>query len=613
MDKIVIVGTGYVGLVTGLCLADMNNSVICVDIDEEKIKKLKCGESPIYEPNLEALLQKNILNGKISFSTDLELALRKSWCIFLCLPTPSDEDGSADLKYVLNASEDIANIISEQGDREFLIVNKSTVPVGTSEKIKNIFRAKGLSKVVVASNPEFLREGYAIYDFMNPDRIIIGTEDEWAKKEFLELYLPFTHTEKNILFMDEKSAELTKYASNSFLAVKISYMNDLAKLCETIGADIDSIRLGMGLDERIGEKFLFAGLGYGGSCFMPNETISIVIDDAYKKISFEDLWKEFDNEEIQKSENFELINLENKDFYTLGFDFLNYVSENQKIYYLTRRNYNQKVLSYETKNGYKQMLTLDHPVIFNAENNIPTLCLAKDIEVGYVIYSFNENSIPFSFNLDEIIKVEHIDTPSDIVYSIETQNETVITGNGIVSHNCFPKDVRAILKTGSDNNIDLSIIKSAMEINQEQRNLFIHTIDQKLIELSTESPEIAIWGISFKPNTDDIREAPSIDIIEHLLDRGIKVKSYDPRAKNNIFNENKNFRRSSSALESTEDADILIICTEWDEFKNIDLHQLKSSMRGSTIIDGRNIWNLEYMNNSAFDYISIGRKEIKKS
>lgn len=613
MEKIAIIGTGYVGLVTGVCLAEKNNSVICVDIDSNKIQMLKSGKSPIYEPGLEELLEKNIIKGKITFTDDLEKAIKNSWCIFLCLPTPSDEDGSADLQYVIKASEDIANILSKESDKQILVINKSTVPVGTSNIVLEIFHNKGLRNVTVASNPEFLREGFAINDFMNPDRVVIGTTSEWAKKELLELYLPFTHSDKNILFMDERSAELTKYASNSFLAVKISYMNELSRLCETLDADIDSIRIGMGLDNRIGGKFLFPGIGYGGSCFMPSETVNLAFDNSYRKVSLENLWNELSSEEVKKTENFELINLEKKDYEVLGFDFLNYAVENQKLYYLTRRLYNEKVVAFETKGGRKQLLTLDHPVIYNAEDNVPTLCLAKDIKTGYNIYILDENKISYKFNLDEIAKVEYVDSPTEFVYSVETQNETVITEYGIISHNCFPKDVKAILKTGTDNNIDLSIIKSAMQTNQEQRKFFIGKIDSYLDKLSLKQPQIAIWGISFKPDTDDIREAPSMDIIAHLLSKNILIKAFDPEAKQTGFENNSNFHRTSSLFEATEDADILVICTEWSEFKNVDFQTLKSSMRGSTIIDGRNLWDLQTMKQNEFDYVSIGRRNIKKS
>lgn len=613
MDKIAIIGTGYVGLVTGVCLAEKNNSVVCFDIDTNKIQMLKKGKSPIYEPGLEELLQKNIIKGKIYFTDTLEIAIEKAWCIFLCLPTPSDEDGSADLKYVLKACEDISTALLKYSSKQILVINKSTVPVGTSDKVLEIFKNKGLENVIVASNPEFLREGFAITDFMDPDRVVIGTNNEWARKELLELYFPFTNSDKRILFMDKRSAELTKYASNSFLAVKISYMNELSRLCESLDADIDSIRIGMGLDNRIGEKFLFPGIGYGGSCFMPNETISLAFDNSYRCVSLENLWNELSSEEIQKTENFELINLENKDYDVLGFDFFNYVIENQKLYYLTRRSYTDKVVSFETKNGHKQILTLDHPVIYNSEDNIPTLCLAKDIKKGYSIFTYSENKIKHKFNLEEIIKVEYIDTPSNFVYSVETQNETVITGSGIISHNCFPKDVKAIVRTGEDNNIDLSIIKSAMQTNQEQRKFFISKIECCLEKLFLKQAQIAIWGISFKPDTDDIREAPSIDVISHLLSKNILVKAYDPEAKETGFENNSNFHRTSNLFEATEDADILVICTEWDEFKNADFSSLKSSMKGYTIIDGRNLWDLETMENNQFDYISIGRKSIKKS
>jgi UDPglucose 6-dehydrogenase len=612
MKKIAIIGTGYVGIVTGSCLSESGNKVICVDIDQNKVEMMKKGISPIYEPGLEDILKRNLDSGRIQFTTNLKEAIDSSWCVFLCLPTPSDEDGSADLSYVLKVAEDIAEIISISGDRELLVINKSTVPVGTSTKVLDKFTKRELKKVVVASNPEFLREGFAVEDFMKPDRVVVGTTNEWAKKSLTKLYEPFTRSGNPIIIMDEASAELTKYAANSFLAVKISYINEISRLCEKLGANVDDVRRGIGTDERIGKRFLFPGIGYGGSCFMPNETLQFVVGDSYKKISFETLWEELKNEDFQKTENFELLNLETKDFSVLGFDFKNFVLQNQNIYYLTRRSYTEKVVKFETRDGHKQMLTLDHPIIYNSDENIPTLMLAHNLSVGTKIFTYDENKLPYEIDLDEVISKEIIDSPFPMVYSIETENETVVTEFGIVSHNCFPKDVRAILKTSEDYGIDLSIIKSAMLTNHTQRELFIHTIENKLNELGIEeNAKIGIWGISFKPNTDDIREAPSIDIIRHLLTKNHSISAYDPEASNTGFENNPNFNRTNTYLQAVNEVDVLVICTEWTEFRGIDFDELLSTMKGKTIIDGRNLWDVKEMIGKGFNYISIGRSEIK--
>lgn len=395
MEKIAIIGTDYIGLVTGACLAQNGNSVICFDRDSDRIKSLKNANSFINEPGLDELLKSNILKGKIKFSDNLDKVIKYSWCIFICPTYNSNKDDISQYQEILNVSEEISKILSNELTREILILNRVKISKNIIKDINQIFLKNGLQKIYVASNPEFLTEGFAINQFMNQDKVFVETSSEWVKREIVELYSSFINKTQDIIFIDEKD-------------------------------NTDSISS----DE----------LEYEGSCFMPNETINVAFDKSYRKITFEELWDEYSNEEVQKTENFELINVEDKDLEVLGFDFGNYVFENQKVYYITRRKYDRDVLYYETKNGHKQMLTLDHPIIFNSEQNIPTLCLAKDIKIGQNIFTYDENKLPFIFNLDEIIKLDYIQTPSDAVYSIETYNETVITENGIISHNCSPSN-----------------------------------------------------------------------------------------------------------------------------------------------------------------------------
>lgn len=392
MEKIAIIGTDYIGLVTGVCLAEKGNSVICFDRDPNRIRSLKNGYSLINEPGLDDLLKRNILRGKIKFSDDLNKVVKYSWCIFTC--PPYDKKGISNFEEVITISEEISTILKKEPSREILILDRIKLPKNVLNGIHQIFLENGLQEVYIASYPDFLTEGFAINEFMNQEKVIVETDNEWVKREIIELFSPFTHDDKDIIFIKDKY-------SPSFI------------LNENPDSEV--------------------------TCFMPNETIKIAFDKSYKKITFEELWNEYSNDEIQKTENFELINVEDKDLEVLGFDFGSYVFENQKVYYLTRRKYEREVLQYETKNGHKQILTLDHPVIFNSEHNIPTLCLAKEIKIGQNIFTCDENKLPLIFNLDEIIKVDYIETPSDMVYSIETYNETVITENGIISHNCSPQ------------------------------------------------------------------------------------------------------------------------------------------------------------------------------
>ncbi len=435
--KITVVGTGYVGLVTGTCLAETGNYVTCVDIDKNKVEKMCQGIVPIYEPHLDNLFQRNIKAGRLSFTTNLQEAITSSQIIFLALPTPPGEDGSADLSYVLNVSSQIADIVNEYK----IIITKSTVPVGTADKVKKIFQDKNKSFVDVVSNPEFLREGFAVDDFMKPDRIVIGTESPKAKTILTELYNPFVRQGNPLIFMDEKSAEITKYAANAFLATKISFMNEIANLCEKTGANVDMVRIGIGNDERIGKRFLFSGIGYGGSC--------------------------------------------------------------------------------------------------------------------------------------------------------------------------FPKDVMALHYTASEYNYEFKILDAVMQVNRIQKSIIIQKI-KSFFHNNLSGKKIAIWGLAFKPDTDDVREAPAIDIIQSLIKENVIVSVYDPEAMSNFKKtiDEKTIQYCNEQYEALKNADALVICTEWQMFRTPDFTKIKSLLKNPVIFDGRNIYDLQTMKDLNFHYESIGRKII---
>lgn len=434
--NITIVGTGYVGLVTGTTLAELGNSVYCVDIDEKKVTDMKNGIVPIYEPNLEEMFLRNIQAERLFFTTNLKEALDKSEVIYLALPTPPGEDGSADLSYVLKVANDIGEMMTEYK----VIVNKSTVPVGTADRVSEVIASKTQIEFDVVSNPEFLREGFAVEDSMNPARVVVGSSSDKAKDIMAKIYQPFTNTGIPIIFMDEKSSELTKYASNSFLAVKITFMNEIANYCEKVGADVDKVRLGMGSDDRIGHRFLFPGIGYGGSC--------------------------------------------------------------------------------------------------------------------------------------------------------------------------FPKDVKALIKSGKEENFNFQILEATESVNISQKVILVSEIE-KYFGGNIEGKTIALWGLAFKANTDDIREASSLDNIELLLEKGAKIVAYDTVAEKNVQKIlGDKIQYSKTMYEALENADALFIATEWPEFKNPNFKLMAEKMNSKVIFDGRNMYPLEIPKQNGFYYKSIGRKTI---
>lgn len=440
--KITVIGTGYVGLVTGTCFAETGNEVTCVDIDESKVKKLSSGQVTIYEPGLEKIFVRNEKEGRLSFTTSLEEGINNAKIIFLALPTPPDGDGNADLKYVLGVAKDLGRLLKK--DDYKIIIDKSTVPVGTADKVKEAILQNANEDIAeafdIVSNPEFLREGVAVDDFMKPDRVVIGTSSEKAKKILGELYAPFVRQGNPIIYMDERSAELTKYAANSFLATKISFMNEIAQLCEKLGADVDMVRRGIGSDERIGRRFLFPGIGYGGSC--------------------------------------------------------------------------------------------------------------------------------------------------------------------------FPKDVQALARSSNEINYEFKILEAVMKVNENQKFHLVEKV-KKYFNNDLKGKKLALWGLAFKPNTDDIREAPALAMINDFLKNGAAISAFDPEAMTNVKKDlGDKIVYADNQYDALKDADALVIATEWSEFRTPDFNRISSLLKNKVIFDGRNLFDLAQMEECGFHYESIGRRTI---
>ncbi len=435
--KIAVIGTGYVGLVTGTCFAETGNRVTCVDIDKKKVEQLNKGKIPIFEPGLDELFDRNTEEGRLKFTTNLEEGIEGAQVIFLALPTPPGEDGSADLKYILGVANDLGPILKNYA----VIVDKSTVPVGTSEKVHAAIAKNAKVDFDVVSNPEFLREGVAVEDFMKPDRVVVGTKSTKAKEIMEKLYAPLVRQGNPVIFMDERSAEMTKYAANAFLATKITFMNEIANLCERVGADVDAIRKGIGTDSRIGKRFLFAGIGYGGSC--------------------------------------------------------------------------------------------------------------------------------------------------------------------------FPKDVQALAKTSHENEYDFKILKSVMEVNEGQKTKLIPTIKTHFGG-NLKGKKIAMWGLAFKPYTDDIREAPALYNIEELLAEGVEIAAYDPEAMDKVKELiGDKITYTKGPYEALKEADALMIVTEWPQFRTPEFEVMEVLLKNKVIFDGRNLYELQTMREMGYTYYSIGRGTIQ--
>ncbi len=435
--NIAVIGTGYVGLVTGTCFAETGNKVVCVDIDKGKVTKLSSGQITIYEPGLEKIFLRNIKEDRLKFTTQLETAVKDAEIIFLALPTPPGEDGSADLKYILGVADDLGKILKDYK----VIVNKSTVPVGTADKVSAAIAQNYSGEYDVVSNPEFLREGVAVDDFMKPDRVVVGTKSDRAMKLMTYLYAPFVRQGNPVIFMDERSSELTKYAANSFLATKISFMNEIAQLCERLGADVDMVRKGVGSDERIGKRFLFPGIGYGGSC--------------------------------------------------------------------------------------------------------------------------------------------------------------------------FPKDVQALNMSANEVNYSFEILKAVEKVNANQKLHLVEKI-KKYYNGDLNGKQMALWGLAFKPNTDDIREAPALSIINALTLLGVSITAYDPEAMTNVKEQiGEKIKYAENQYDALKDADALIIATEWSEFRTPDFERIEKAIKHKIIFDGRNLFDVNKITELGYHYESIGRSNLK--
>jgi UDPglucose 6-dehydrogenase len=439
--NIAVVGTGYVGLVAGACFAETGNDVVCVDVDERKVQALKNGSVPIFEPGLEDLVKSNAKAGRLTFTTSLKDAVHASEVIFIAVGTPQDEDGSADLTHVLA----VAKGIGEHMNGPKVVVDKSTVPVGTADRVKREIEKVAKFPVDVVSNPEFLKEGAAIDDFLRPDRVVVGVASEHAAKVMSELYAPFVRTNNPILVMDVRSAEMTKYAANTMLALRVSFMNEVANLCEKAGADINKVRIGIGTDSRIGMSFIFPGIGYGGSC--------------------------------------------------------------------------------------------------------------------------------------------------------------------------FPKDVQALIRTGADHEVDLRIARAVEDVNRSQKKLMVQKIVEHFGASNVSGKTFAMWGLAFKPKTDDVREAPALSICRELVEMGAKVRAFDPEANETFksrFGEHKSITYVDNNYLALEGADALVVCTEWNAFRQPNFKKIAASLSSPTIFDGRNIYDLDDMREYGFVYYSVGRPVVTR-
>ncbi len=617
--KIAVIGTGYVGLVAGVCFAEAGNDVIGVDVNLDKLRRLNAGELPIYEPGLEHIFGRNTREERLLFTDDLPHAVEHAEVIFLALPTPPGANGGADLKYVLGAARDIGKLLDANSEYK-IVVTKSTVPVGTADKVRAAIAENAQSEFDVISNPEFLREGVAIEDFMKPERVVIGIGEGSpdpirAETVMRELYRPFLMSGNPLLVMDARSAEVTKYAANSMLALRISFMNDIANLCEKCDADVDKVRLGIGLDSRIGKRFLFAGTGYGGSCFGGNETIWLRENGALVASSLEENWEKRGAVVRDKGCDWKAGDAE-----ILAFD-----CETGKPIYAaveawTKRFYRGQMVTITTSMNRRLRVTADHPVIVREEGEL-AMRLAATIQVGDEVLALAART-PTQFCENEEIEVldvrevtsEAVEIP---VYSAETSTGTLVIGSGLVAHNCFPKDVQALVATGQEFGAPQTILEAAEAVNQRQKKTLIPRIESHF-DGDLSGKTFALWGLAFKPNTDDIREAPALVIVDELIQRGARVKAYDPEAMNAVesaFGDKwgENFEFCKRHYDACDGADALVIVTEWPKFREPDFDYLKELLKQPTIFDGRNVYELETMRREGFNYHSIGRPVVRAS
>ncbi len=610
--KLAVIGTGYVGLVAGVCFAEAGNDVTCVDVNLEKLERLRKGELPIYEPGLEHLFKRNAREERLVFTDDLAGAVKDAEIIFLALPTPPGEDGAADLKYVLGASLDIGKLLTEEVGYK-VIVTKSTVPVGTADKVRKAVAKHARADFDVVSNPEFLREGVAVDDFLKPERVVIGigagsTDPSRAERLMRDLYHPFLMSGNPLLVMDARSAELTKYAANSMLAMRISFMNDIATLCERCDADVDKVRLGIGLDSRIGKRFLFAGTGYGGSCFGGDERVWVQENGSLRARTLRQLWDAGGDAVRDKA-----CDWKTPDLQILAFNCESGQSVIAPVQALTKRTFEGALVQIKTSMGRTLRVTPDHPVIVREDGEL-AMRLAATIRVGdelLMLSSIEEQQVVTSAVCQIVWDKGEA---SNEVFSLESETGTLVVGSGLVAHNCFPKDVQALVATGREFGAPQSLLEATESINQRQKKTLLPRIDAHF-NGELEGKTFAMWGLAFKPNTDDIREAPALVLIEELLERGARVVAYDPEAMESVervhgdkFGDRLTFQKRH--YDVCEGADALIIVTEWPKFREPDFAFLREMLNYPVIFDGRNVYELETMHDKGFTYYSIGRPTV---
>ena len=590
MKKIAVVGTGYVGLVTGTCFAETGNQVLCVDIDENKVNRMRNGEVPIYEPHLDVIFERNIKDKRIRFTTDLKEAVDFAEIIFLALPTPPGEDGSADLSYVLGVAEQLGKLMTEYK----VIVDKSTVPVGTSEKVHEAIEKYASVEFSVVSNPEFLREGFAVDDFLNPDRVVVGTSDSRASKIMTELYKPFIHDGHPLIIMDEKSAELTKYAANAFLATKITFMNEIANFCEAVDfAEIIFLALPTPPGED-GSADLSYVLGVAEQLGKLMTEYKVIVDKSTVPVGT----SEKVHDAIEKYASVEFSVVSNPEFLREGFavdDFLN----PDRVVVGTSDSRASKIMT----ELYKPFIHDGHPLIIMDEKSAELTKYAANAFLATKITFMNEIA-----NFCEAVGADVDKVRLGIGSDSRIGHKFLYPGIGF-GGSCFPKDVTALLKSGKQVGYNFEIIQSVLDVNEKQKTTIVHKI--KSFYGDIKGLKFAIWGLAFKPDTDDIREASALYIIKDLIELGAEIEVYDPEAMPNVKDLlGDKISYASNQYDALLNKDALIIATEWSAFRNPDFDLLKENLNQPIIFDGRNIYELDQMENLGFYYNSVGRKTI---
>jgi UDP-glucose 6-dehydrogenase len=622
--KIAVVGTGYVGLVTGTCFADSGNEVICVDNDPQKIARLQSGGLPIYEPGLLEMVERNVREGRLTFTTELTAGIAHAQLIFIAVGTPQSDDGRADLQYVDTVTDQLRSAIN--GPK--VVVIKSTVPPGTNRRVTD--RLAGCQHPVdVASNPEFLREGAAIEDCLKPDRVVVGIRRPAIAEVFRELYRPFIDKDRPLLLMTPESAEMTKYAANAILATKISFINEVANLCERVQADVHDVRLGIGHDHRIGFQFLSPGAGYGGSCFEANETVFVHSRGQVTAQKLASLFERTAGRCLQPAihgpeESAGLVEVcePAEPLHVLAFDLTRRTAVGATVQALTRRQYAGAMIQIKCGMGRTLCVTADHPMILWTATG-ERIVRADQVEAGDRIAALTDFPGSTAPPIEPVERLPHssvsllavceVDRQEVIepVYSLETSTGTVIVSSGLVCHNCFPKDTRALLNISKEKGCPSLLMEVVDRINEAQKRVLADKVRAHYGD-SLAGKTLAVWGLAFKPRTDDIREAPALVLIRELLATDVRLHVHDPEAMENVRKEFGDqltyFHKQYGGLEG---ADGLVIVTDWQQFKTPDFDLMRKLLSDPVIFDGRNLYDPQIVSSAGFTYYSIGRQTVR--